>query len=126
LRTQWCAAAVPPEHRRQRRQQRRGPTDASFALSAPITSNGGRTWIIPFTGTGAFIQTSGGSPTGSLVDGVYQLFIPASAATSGGVPMASVVTRTFHRLFGDADGSKSVNAADYNAFRSRFGKLYSY
>jgi hypothetical protein len=29
---------------------------------------------------------------------------------------------TFHRLFGDVNGSKSINAADYNAFRSAFGK----
>jgi hypothetical protein len=28
----------------------------------------------------------------------------------------------FHRLFGDVNGSKGVNAADYNLFRQAFGK----
>ena len=29
---------------------------------------------------------------------------------------------TFHRLFGDIQGSKNVNNADYFAFRNSFGK----
>jgi hypothetical protein len=31
-----------------------------------------------------------------------------------------------HRLFGDVNGSGTVNAGDYNQFRTRFGKAFTY
>ena len=45
--------------------------------------------------------------------------------TDGGVPMAAGGSLTFHRLFGDVNGNKNVNASDYNAFRTAFGKILS-
>jgi hypothetical protein len=35
---------------------------------------------------------------------------------------ADYVSPRLHRLFGDVNGSKSVNAADYNTLRQSFGK----
>src|SRR5205085_1719943 len=65
---------------------------------------------------------------GSLVDGKYTLTILASqvsniAALDGngdGTP-GDDFTFSFHRLFGDSDGDRDVDAADFGAFRSAFG-----
>jgi hypothetical protein len=62
---------------------------------------------------------------GSLADGVYDLTVIGSkvhSGTAGGPAMANDQKLTFHRLFGDINGSKNVNAGDYNAFRQAFGK----
>ena len=36
--------------------------------------------------------------------------------------MATPVSFTFHRLFGDVNGSRNVNNGDYFQFRNAFGK----
>jgi hypothetical protein len=98
------------------------PTDASGVLGTPTTSDGGKTWVLTFTGTGPFMQTTGGTPTGSLVDGVYTLSVDPAKVSANGVFMTTPASLTFHRLYGDLTGNKNVNASDYNAFRSAFGK----
>jgi hypothetical protein len=57
-----------------------------------------------------------------LADGNYTLDLPASAVTgSGGQHPAADYVFTFHRLFGDADGDRDVDAGDFGAFRAAFG-----
>jgi hypothetical protein len=98
------------------------PTDASAALGTPTTSDNGKTWVYRFAGGNPFMQMSGGNPTGSLIDGIYRLTVDPTKVTGGGIALAAGASLTFHRLFGDINGSKGVNAADYNAFRGVFGK----
>jgi hypothetical protein len=103
------------------------PTDATAALSAPASPlGGGVTWVCAVVPGTPFSQTSGDAFTGSLVDGIYVLSIDRTKVTAGGIPLGADASLTFHRLFGDVagnrDGSNSVNASDYNAFRSAFGK----
>jgi hypothetical protein len=59
-------------------------------------------------GTTWDVLPKGNTEFGSLQDGVYQLCV-------GEVPVA-----TFHRLFGDIDGSKSVNTSDTGPFGLAF------
>jgi hypothetical protein len=99
------------------------PTDASGVLGVPTSSDGGTTWVVTFNGTAPFAELkSDGTPTGSLVDGIYTLSVDPTKVTAGGVAMTSPASMTFHRLFGDFNGSKSIQALDYNAFRNAFGK----
>jgi hypothetical protein len=98
------------------------PTNASSALAIPSSADGGKTWVFAFAPGSAFVQTSGGASTGSLVDGVYRISVDPAKVTADGIAMAAGAGLTFHRLFGDVNGSKTVNAADYNAFRGVFGK----
>jgi hypothetical protein len=68
------------------------------------------------------MQTSGGNPTGSLIDGIYTLSVDPTKVTANGIAMSTGDSLTFHRLFGDINGSKNINATDYNQFRATFGK----
>jgi hypothetical protein len=100
------------------------PTDASAVLGTPTSPDGGLTWVYTFVGGNPFMQTSGGgSPTGSLVDGIYTISVDPAKVTAAGVPMATGGSLTFHRLFGDVNGSKDVNNADFGQFRNTFGKV---
>ena len=101
-------------------------TDASSVLGAPSNPSGdGVTWVVPVVQDGtdttySYVLAAGGV---SLQDGVYHLSVNASAVTAsnGGTPMASAYTSPlFHRLFGDADGNKTVNNADYLKFKQSF------
>lgn len=98
------------------------PTDASAVLGAPASNDGGKTWVFTFVGGNPFMQTSNGNNTGSLVDGTYRLDIDPAKVTANGVAMAAPAEMTFHRLFGDVQGSKTVNTADFGAFRLALGK----
>ena len=100
------------------------PTDGSAVLGTPMSGDGGTTWVVPFTGASPLAeQRSDGTPTGSLVDGIYRLTVDPAKVTAGGVAMAGPgPTVTFHRLFGDHDGNRSVNTLDYGLFRNAFGK----
>jgi hypothetical protein len=99
------------------------PTDASSALAAPTTQDGGKTWVYTFAAASPFVdKTSIGASTGSLVDGIYTLSVDPTKVAANGVAMTTGGTLTFHRLFGDINGTKNVNAGDYNLFRGAFGK----
>jgi hypothetical protein len=93
-------------------------TDISGVLNAPTSPDGGQTW------TWTFVPNSGtDTVNGSLTDGVYHVVVDATKVSTTAGPMAANYTSPkFHRLFGDINGSKGVNAQDYNLFRSTFGK----
>ncbi len=60
--------------------------------------------------------------TNPLADGDYTLVVFANSVTSAeGVPMANNYTHSFHRLFGDIDGNRTVNSADFAQFGATFG-----
>jgi ELWxxDGT repeat protein len=99
------------------------PTDATSVLAPETTADGGKTWVITFTGPGQFMQLNGGIPTGSLVDGIYTLSVDPAKVTANGVAMTGTPpSLTFHRLFGDVNGDAAVNPLDYLKFRQSFGK----
>jgi hypothetical protein len=92
--------------------------DASAALGTPTTSDGGITWTLPIIANTAFSD-----PTGSLKDGIFKVTLHSTLVTdslnralSGGDQ-----STTFHRLYGDIDGNKTVNSADYFSFKAAFG-----
>jgi hypothetical protein len=61
--------------------------------------------------------------SGSLIDGNYTLSVFGSRVTgSGGLPGVGDTTTSFHRLFGDADGDRDVDALDFFRLRDAFGK----
>jgi hypothetical protein len=88
---------------------------------AGINSN---TWTITFEGSP--VAANGGS----LPDGLYRLtidgidIIAAGRTTDANNAGAVNTVRTvdFHRLFGDQDGDRDVDAIDFGAFRNAFGQ----
>ena len=55
--------------------------------------------------------------------GSYDLVISAAGVQDlAENALAANYTHRFHRLFGDADGNKVVNASDYTAMRNTFDK----
>jgi len=92
----------------------------------------------PVDNVGLIVDLSGSTPTqtiakitfagpltqsgGTLIDGAYTLTVFAAAVLDGGnTPMAADVTENLHRLFGDSDGDRDVDAQDFVAFRGAFG-----
>jgi hypothetical protein len=71
---------------------------------------------LTFSGAGVF--------AGSLADGLYELRVVAARVADAGnssVTMAADRVETFHRLFGDIDGDRDVDAMDFNFFRLAYG-----
>jgi hypothetical protein len=93
-----------------------GSADVSAVLNAPTTADGGMTWTWTFT--------AGGSDSGSLVDGVYQVVLDHTKVSIGGSQpfLSDLTTSEFHRLFGDLNGNKAVNNQDFATFRTSFLK----
>jgi hypothetical protein len=97
---------------------------------------GGPTGLVPTAAVVAGQQAtilftpSAMAPTaGSLIDGEYRLTIFAALVQGPGGALDGngdgaggddLVLNT-HRLFGDADGDRDVDAADWLAFRAAFG-----
>jgi hypothetical protein len=92
----------------------------SGVLNAPTPSNGGATW------TWTFVAQEAGPDTqanGSLTDGVYSVRLDhtkAHAVSTGAELQTDYTSLRFHRLFGDINNTRNVNAADYNQFRYAF------
>jgi hypothetical protein len=88
-------------------------SDGTIGVSTQVVS--GQT-VATLTFSGA--NTAGGS----LNDGNWTLTVNHAAVTSGGTPMAADFHQTnIKRLFGDFDGSGTVNAFDYGKFRLAYG-----
>jgi len=96
--------------------------DISSVLAAPTSLDGGYTWTWTFTPDAGNVNVQA---NGSLTDGVYHVVVDATKVSTTVGTMSplhpSYTSPKFHRLFGDIDGSKRVNATDYNAFRAAFG-----
>lgn len=106
-----------------------GGGSVPFALSTAVV-NGKTVATLSFV-SGSFISG------GSLVDGNYQLRIVGANildqsgsaldgdqnGTAGGDRLfGTAMTDEFFRLFGDMDGNRSVALAEFNQFRSTFGR----
>lgn len=119
-----------------------GSIQRSMVRSLTVTFNG-----TVSLGAGAFtvVRTGGGNPAftidtsaststqtiarlifnGSVADGDYTLTVVGSQVTdTSGLnlgPMSSNFTLFFHRLFGDSNGSRTVDGADFSSFGGAFG-----
>ncbi len=80
-------------------------------LNAPVSYDGGITWVLTFSGTG-----------GSIDDGDYNLNLNDAMvqAVQGGGTMESDYTNNFYRLFGDISGNGQVT----NAANLQFGRAF--
>ena len=108
--------AVAAEYRWERSEQRPRP---------PPTHH--RLWALPSAATAALpgwsrsVKSSSFSDaTGSLKDGIYTVTVNPSKVTGATLTGANLPT-TFHRLYGDIDGNRTVNSADYFKFKAAFG-----
>ncbi len=97
-----------------------GP-QGNVGLSASVTTSGGMTTVtLSFAGTL--------TQFGSLIDGTYKLTALAGQISAAG-PLdgdnngfgGDDYVLTFHRLFGDADGNRAVDAVDFTYFRLALG-----
>lgn len=74
----------------------------NFNLNSP---DGGTTWVLTFTDP-SYIG-------GSLPDGAYEVSVAAGGVTGQGLNMAANQNFTFYRLYGDFEGTGSVNGDDF-------------
>ena len=97
------------------------PTNASAALGAPTSSDGGLTWVVPILHSTTFSDASA-----SLTDGIYTATVHATLVTdaSGQHLTGGDQTRTFHRLYGDINGDKKISNADFTLFSNAFGSTF--
>jgi subtilase family serine protease len=94
------------------------PVDLSADLLLSNPSSDGMTWLVSFVP-----GTAAAGASGTLNDGIYDLTVHAAGVTT---PLGAVFadqTLTFHSLFGDVDGNKTVSSADYQKFKAAFGSL---
>jgi len=93
---------------------RRGGGEA-FTLVVTNENGDGRTYTLRFSG--------GGITGGSLADGVYDLVVHAALVRNArGGTLEEDQTLTFHRLFGDSNGDRTVDALDMALLRSVLGR----
>jgi rhamnogalacturonan endolyase len=106
------ATAVTPQPGAFIVTERRG-SEIGVAYTNP--SGDGRTWLLRFSGAGVI-----GS---SLFDGSYTLTLVANLLRDGSNnPLAGGnQSRSFHRLFGDADGDRAVSATEVAALNAARG-----
>jgi hypothetical protein len=89
------------------------PTALAGILGTAANPSGdGVTWVVPIVANTAIGGATYSDGTGSLSDGIYTLNIANATGTT---------TLEFHRLFGDIDGNRIVNNADYTQFKKTFG-----
>jgi hypothetical protein len=88
------------------------PTPMTFTQSTP---DGGATWILTFTDP-SYIGHS-------LPDGIYDLTVTSADVTDAAdLPIAGPnSTFSFYRLYGDFEGTGSVNGTDFSILASVFG-----
>lgn len=91
----------------------------TFTVSIVNTSGDQRTWDITFSGRGAIGN--------SLSDGFYKLVVSGAYVKDlAGNAMMGNSTVYFHRLFGDLDGDRDVDAKDLAVIRQKLNKPASY
>jgi hypothetical protein len=107
---------------------------SSSAIGLTDQSNnpvGGVTVSVAGQGTNTLTVTFSGPAVigNSLPDGLYRLSVNGQLVYSEGRTVdanndgnpGSAAAIDFHRLFGDADGDRDVDATDFGAFRTAFG-----
>jgi hypothetical protein len=80
-----------------------------LSLSTPIQT------VARLTFSGA------GTEFGSLADGNYTLRVVASQISTGGVGMTNDYVASFFRFFGDVNGDRRVDIADFGIFNLSYG-----
>jgi predicted outer membrane repeat protein len=99
-----------------------GSTVGGFTVSTATIGGVTVATLSGFTGTN--------SSFGSLIDGRYSLRVTGSAITANGVPMVPDFTyadsgqatgNQLFRFYGDVNGDRVVNGADFALFRTAFG-----
>jgi len=87
--------------------------DTTLLVSNPTGDQ--RNYVLSFSGTGVV--------GGSLPDGIYDLSVAAAGVQDlAGNGLVGSFSQRFHRLYGDYDGNKTVNNADYFWFKQTFNK----
>jgi len=123
----------------------RSRVDSLTVTFSEIVTLGGGAFQLTRTGPGSptgnvavAVDTSGSTPTetvakltfsgsltefGSLIDGLYTLTVVAGQVADASLQPLAGGDYLFdlHRLFGDNDGDRDVDAGDYGAFRQTFG-----
>ena len=90
------------------------PSSADVNVSTATDASGRTVATLTFAGTG--------TQYGSLADGLWTLRVSAARVRGlNGVPMAADYTYGLHRLFGDSDGDRDVDATDKAAFDAAYG-----
>jgi len=83
-----------------------------------VTGQGTTSLILTFTGTNSTL----GEEYYSLADGIWALTTNLTKVhTNGGVGVGSGVTQNIRRLFGDVNGTGTVDGGDFGLFGSTFG-----
>jgi polygalacturonase len=83
----------------------------NFNLNTP---DGGTTWVLTFTDP-SYIG-------GSLPDGAYEVSVSATGVTAQSQNMAANQNFTLYRLYGDFEGTGSVNGDDFTQIVGLLGK----
>ena len=87
--------------------------DTTLLVSNP--SGDQKNYVLSFSGIGVV--------GGSLADGIYDLSVAAAGVQDlAGNALSGSFSQRFHRLYGDYDGNKTVNNADYFWFKQTFNK----
>jgi hypothetical protein len=107
------------------RLSRTGPLDpfGDVTLSVDLSGSTGTQTVARLTFSGAFTQSN------SLIDGTYSLTVFGSQVAANGQALdgdgdgaaGGDFGMNLYRLYGDADGNRTVNAADLTLFRAAFG-----
>ena len=88
------------------------------ATTPTITTADNLTFTLSFSAAAAI--------GGSLPDGIYDLTVNAAKVHNSLMPSLTMVggnqTFTFHRLYGDYNGNKTVNSVDYTGFQTAFNQ----
>lgn len=106
------------------------PNVNAFSLVGPSGNVPFTVGISTTTGVTVATLTFPSLAAGSLSDGNYTFKVLGNQISAGGVALdgdgdavpGGDTTRTFFRFFGDADGNRSVNIADYGLFSTSYGR----
>ena len=89
-------------------------TPGTITVATSTNASGNTLATLTFSGAN--------TEAGSLADGNWTLTINASQITAGGIPMSSdYVQPDIKRLFGDINGSGTVDSSDLGIFGTTFG-----
>jgi hypothetical protein len=100
-----------------------GPT-GDVALAVDLSASTAAQTVARLTVSGPLTES------GSLIDGTYQLTVLGAQVSAGGQPLDGDGNGTpggdhalaLYRLYGDANGDRRVDNADFFLFRSTFGR----